>query len=141
MKFATLVTLAVLAPLTTGFALTSNQRQLGSNNNSNQVIVGNAARKSSSAISMNIRSFLGAGAISLGLLTFTGEPSVAISTPSIVVSAAVSLDEIVSDTQSPSALKTAEKMLKEEVKLAEKEAKKDAKVRFYYYHLNCCSVL
>jgi hypothetical protein len=140
MKFTTLVTLAVLAPLTTGFAPTLNQRQLGSNTN-NQVIVGNAARKSSSAISMNIRSFLGAGAISLGLLTFTGEPSVAISTPSIVVSAAVSLDEIVSDTQSPSALKTAEKMLKEEVKLAEKEAKKDAKVRFYYYHLNCCSVL
>ena len=115
MKFATLVTLAVLAPLTTGFALTSNQRQLGPNNNSNQVIVGNAARKSSSAISMNIRSFLGAGAISLGLLTFTGEPSVAISTPSIVVSASTD-DMKQADTE---------------------QSKKDAKVRFTYYHLSC----
>jgi len=129
MKFTSLVVLVIVSPLTTGFAPTSNQRQLGSNNN-NQAFV-NAARTTSSlgSISMNIPAFLGAGAISLGLLNLTGEQSVTIYAPSVVVSAST-VDVAISSTQSPSALKEVEKKLLQEVKEAEKEAKNDAKVSF-----------
>ena len=100
---------------------------------------------------MNIPAILSAGAISLGLLTFTGEEASAsavsatsvtsVSAPSVVVSVSVSaideLDGILSSAQSPSALKEAEKKVAEEVKEAEKLAKKDAKVCYVMFHIIC----
>ena len=97
---------------------------------------------------MNIPAILSAGAISLGLFTFTGEEASAstsvtvaesMAAPSVVVSVSVSaideLDGILSSAQSPSALKEAEKKVAEEVKEAQRLAKKDAKVRLCYVML------
>ena len=158
MKFSSLALLANLFPLATGFAPSANQRQLlCSNINSkinnsinNSINNNNGARSTTSSLdstSMNIPAILSAGAISLGLLTFTGEEasasvsSMSASAPSVVVSVSVSaideLDGILSSAQSPSALKEAEKKVAEEVKEAEKLAKKDAKVSYVMFHIIC----
>jgi hypothetical protein len=129
MKFTSLVLLASIFPSATGFAPTANQRQLLCSNNNNNQAFGIAARTTSSldSLSMSIPAILGAGAISIGLLTFTGEvASVTMSAPSVVISTTTA-DAIISSGQSPSALKELEKKLAEEVKEAEKLARKDAK--------------
>lgn len=131
MKFTSLALLAHIFAPATGFAPTANQRQLlcSNSNNSNQAF-GNAARATSSldSLSMSIPAILAAGAISIGLLTFTGEEaSATMSAPSVVISTAT-VDAIDISTLSPSALKAFEKKLAQEVKEAEKVARKDAKV-------------
>mmetsp|Transcript_24314 Transcript_24314/g.36030 ORF Transcript_24314/g.36030 Transcript_24314/m.36030 type:complete len:296 (+) Transcript_24314:135-1022(+) len=129
MKFTSLVLLANIFPPATGFAPTANQRQLFCSNSNNNQAFGNAARATSSldSLSMSISGILGAGAISIGLLTFTGEEaSVTMYAPSVVISTTTA-DAIISSAQSPSALKEAEKKLAGEVKEAEKLARKDAK--------------
>lgn len=145
MKFTSLALLAHIFAPATGFAPTANQRQLlCSNSNSNQAF-GNAARTTSSldSLSMSIPAILAAGAISIGLLTFTGEEaSATMSAPSVVISTAT-VDAIDISTLSPSALKAFEKKLAQEVKEAEKVARKDAKAAqeekkregFYEYEL------
>jgi hypothetical protein len=145
MKFTSIVLLANLFAPANGFAPTANQRQLLCSYSNNNQAFGNAARTTSSldSVSMSIPAILGAGAISLGLLTFTGqEASVAMSAPSVVVSTTTA-DAIISSAQSPSALREAEKKLAEEVREAEKLARKDAKAAklekkregFYEYDL------
>jgi len=130
MKFTSLVLLASIFPPATGFAPTANQRQLLCSNSNNNQAFGKAARTTSSldSLSMSIPAILAAGAVSIGLLTFTGEEaSVTMSAPSVVISTTTA-DEIDFSTQSPSAVKAFEKKLAQEVKEAEKLARKDAKV-------------
>lgn len=135
MKFSSLTVLAVALPMSSGFVISTNQRQLGSKNINR--VCNNVAHTSTAvgSMSMNLPSFVSAGIVSFGLFTSPSpgvnpEPSAAISLPSTTVSSTSLIDENTISSQSPSALKEAEKKLAKELKEAEREARKDARVSF-----------
>lgn len=132
MKYTSLAIIATVSAVK-AFAPSANQRQLVSKVGGHNAAVrhSQSTSLSSAPMTMNIPGILGAGFISLGLLGFSGEPSSSVvSISSTVSSVVVSSATMADDNQSPVALKEAEKKLAEEVKRAEREAKKDAKVSY-----------
>lgn len=88
-------------------------------------------RTGATSLSMSIPSIVGAGIISFGVATFAGQPSMALSHPSVLIANVPSIEEVkaIAASDNVQEIIKEEKILKEDVKIAEKIAKKDAKVR------------
>lgn len=127
MKFSNLAVFATVAPLATSFAPTLNQRTFASKN------VASVKSSKSCMLSMSIefQAVLGAGVGSVGMAL----SGAATSTPTYVTgpSMTIAAETTTSSTQPPSSFKDAGmsflvSLNEKEVKAAEKEAIRDAKV-------------